>query len=101
MLIGKAKKKPNIEKVRYIKRELHKALCLQHDAMITVTELTCLEEGCDPIETVIGLLRTQFPSLQHKIHKDIQSLTSDDLLQVCSAWGFDTQNIHFEQFSKS
>lgn len=82
MRIGNAKKKPNLEKVRYIKKELRS---LQNDAVITITELTCLEGGCDPIETVIALLRSGLPPLQHKIHKDIQSLTSDDLLQVCSA----------------
>ena len=101
MRIGKAKKKPNLEKVRYIKKELRSALCLPNDAVITITELTCLEGGCDPIETVIALLRSELPPLQHKIHKDIQSLTSDDLLQVCSAWGLNTQNIHFKQLSKS
>ena len=99
MLIGKAKKKPNLEKVKYIKKELRNALYLQNDAIITITELTCFEEGCNPIETVIGLLRAKEPPLQHKIHKDILSLTSDDLLQVCSAWGFATQDIHFQQFS--
>ena len=101
MLIGRNPKKPNIEKVRYIKNELRHALQIPEDAIITVAELTCLEEGCAPVETVIGLLRPKMNQVQHRLHKDIQSLNPDDLVQVCSAWGFDIPKIHFKQFSTS
>ena len=58
MLIGKSSKRPSLEKVRRIKRALHENLPFQEDTIITVTQLACLEEGCAPVETVIGLLRS-------------------------------------------
>ncbi|MEN0061186.1 MAG: hypothetical protein AAGA48_03495 [Myxococcota bacterium] len=57
MLIGRPSKRPNLETIRRIKRTLREALELPEDATITVSELTCLEEGCAPVETVFGLLR--------------------------------------------
>ena len=101
MLIGRKPKKPNIEKVRYIKNELRNALQLPEEAIITVTELNCLEADCAPIETVIGLIPPKTNQIQHRLHKDIQSINPEDLEQVCSAWGFEYQNIHFKQFSTS
>ena len=89
MLIGKTTKKPNLEMIRRIKRILRETLDLSDDATITLTELACLEEDCPPVETVFGLLQPDAPQLQHKIHKPVDAVDSDDLIQVCSAWGFD------------
>ena len=89
MLIGNASKKPNLKTVRRIKLTLHEALGLPEDAMITVTQLACLEEGCAPLETVIGLLQPGAPQLQHKVHKPTDDLNTEDLVQVCEAWGYD------------
>ncbi len=88
MLIGNASKRPNIAVVRQIKRVLLEALDVPEDAMITVTQLACLEEDCAPLETVIGLLRPGAPPLQHKVHKETVAIHADDLRQVCQAWGF-------------
>ena len=57
MLIGKSSQRPNLETVRRIKRVLIAALELPEDAIITVSQLACMEEDCAPLETVIGLLR--------------------------------------------
>lgn len=88
MLIGTTTNKPNLHAVRRIKRSLHEALELPEDALITVTQLACLEQDCAPLETVIGLLRPGMPQLQHKIHKPTDSIDSNDLVQVGMAWGF-------------
>ena len=56
---------------------------------VTVTELACLEEGCAPVETTIGVLRPDAPQLQCKLHKPMDSVDAEDLVQVCAAWGFD------------
>lgn len=91
MLIGQSAKKPNLETIRRIKRALREALELSEDDTVTVAELACLEEGCAPIETVVGLLRPDSPQLQHKLHKATDAVDAEDLTEVCVAWGFDVQ----------
>ncbi len=58
---------------------------------VTVTELACLEEGCAPIETAIGLLRPDAPQLQYKLHKSMDAVDTKDLVEVCAAWGFNVE----------
>ena len=89
MLIGTSARRPNLERVRRIKKALREALSLSDDTTVTVTELACLEEGCAPVETVIGLLRPDAPQLQCKLHKPMDAVDATDLFQVCTAWGFD------------
>ncbi len=91
MLINTSPRRPNLERVRRIKEVLREALSLSHDTTVTVTELACLEEGCAPIETVVGLLRPDAPQLQYKLHKPTDAVDAADLAQVCKAWGFDVQ----------
>ena len=91
MLINTSPRRPNRERVRHIKETLHEALGLPDGTMVTVTELACLEEGCPPIETVFALLRPDAPTLQHKLHKSTDAVDAEDLVQVCTAWGFDVQ----------
>ena len=92
MLIGRPPRRPNLERVRRIKQALREALNLPDDVTVTVAELACLEEGCAPVETVIGLLRPNAPQLQHKLHKSVDAVDATDLAQVCRAWGFDAKN---------
>ena len=89
MLIGTSPRRPNLERARRIKKVLREALSLPDDVTVTVTELACLEEGCAPVETVIGLLRPDAPQLQCKLHKPMDTVDATDLFQVCTAWGFD------------
>ncbi len=89
MLIGRSSTKPNLDTVRRIKQVLRDALDLRDDATITVSELACLEEDCAPVETVFGLLRSDGPQLQHKLHKPTDDVSPQDLMEVCKAWGFE------------
>ncbi|MYA21419.1 MAG: nitrate reductase [Gemmatimonadetes bacterium] len=89
MLISTSPRHPNLERARRIKKALREALGLSDDMTVTVTELACLEEGCAPVETVIGLLRPDAPQLQCKLHKPVDAVDAKDLVQVCTAWGFD------------
>ena len=89
MLISTSPRQPNLEQVRRIKKTLREALRLSDDMTVTVTELACLEEGCAPVETVIGLLRPDAPPLQCKLHKPMDAVDAKDLVQVGTAWGFD------------
>ena len=91
MLIGQSPKKPNLDTVRRLKRVLREALELSDDTTVTVSELACLEEDCAPVETVFGLLHPDAPQLQHKVHKPTDGVDAQDLVEVCTAWGFDVQ----------
>lgn len=96
MLIGGEPRRPNLEQVRRIKAALRSVLSLCENATVTVTELACTEDGCAPVETVIGLLRPAATQLQHKLPKTTDAVDAMDLAQVCAAWGFDVQPDVFE-----
>ena len=91
MLISTSPRHPNLEQARRIKKALREALGLSDDMTVTVTELACLEEGCAPVETAIGVLRPDAPQLQCKLHKPMDAVDAGDLVQVCAAWGFDVE----------
>ena len=86
-MIGSASKRPSLAHVRRIKRVLMAALALPEDALVTVTQLACLEEDCAPLETVIGWLPSSGPQRQHKVHKPTEDVDASDLAEVCEAWG--------------
>ena len=86
MLLGSASQKPNIARVREIKRILHAVLGLPDEATVTLSQLACLEKDCAPLETVIGLLQPGLPQKQHKIHKATNDLVATDLVEICEAW---------------
>lgn len=101
MLIGKFPKKPNIDTVRAIKRALKAKLELDDGAIITVSQLACLEQDCAPLETVIGLLRPGMPQLQHKLHKSVNDVSAENLASICAAWGVEASSSTFNQFYKT
>ena len=100
MLINTSPRRPNRERVRHIKEALRAALSLPDDLTVTVAELACFEEGCAPIETVVGMLRPDAPRLQYKLHKPVDAVDAKDLVQVCKAWGFDVQTAAFAPFAQ-
>ena len=96
MLFGGPSNRPNLQRVRRIKAALYEALDLPEDALITVSQLACIEQGCAPLETVFGLLRKGQPQQQHKIHKKTDAIDATDLIDVCQAWGFSVPVSVFE-----
>ena len=98
MLIGQSGRKPNLDKIRPLNQVLRDALDLPEAATITLTELACMEEDCPPVETVFGLLRSDGPQLQHKVHKTTEEVDADDLLEICKAWGLGLRADAFESF---
>ena len=95
-MIGNSAKRPRLESVRRIKQTLRSAMELPEDALITVAQLACLEQGCAPLETVIGLLRSDEGQLQHKIHKPTDEIDAQDLVEVCAAWGLSVETSALE-----
>ena len=57
------------------------ALVIETDAIVTVSQLACLEDGCAPLETVIGLLQ-KIRHSSNTDHKPTDEITADDLLLV-------------------
>ena len=100
MLIGSSKPKTDLTKVRKIKKALGENLSIQNNATITVTELTCLEEGCPPVETVVALLKAGSDPLQHKIHKPAAEFKAADLTEIAIRWGYPAKPDLFKQFDK-
>ena len=98
MLIGNSSKRPDLRTIRRIKQTLCEVLQLPEEAILTVSELTCLEESCAPFETVVGLLRPDAPQLQYKIHKSVKDINAQDLAFVCSEWGFEIHISIIEPF---
>ena len=96
MLFTKKTPRPNVEKIRQIKQILREALDVSDTAIITVNEITCLEEGCPPIETVIAVLQSNSPTLQNKIYKPINDVQAEDLKEVCRKWGFKVPDTIFK-----
>ena len=91
MLIGKEPCRPNLERVRHVKEALHEALSLSHDTTVTATELACLEESCASVETAIDLFWPNAPKFRSKLHKPTDTVDAEDLVQVCTEWGFAVQ----------
>ncbi|MDC3081251.1 hypothetical protein OA385_02790 [Paracoccaceae bacterium] len=100
MFIGSSKPKTDLTKVRKIKEALGENLSIQDNATITVTELTCLEEGCPPVETVVALLKAGSDPKQHKIHKPATEFKAADLTEIAIRWGYPVKPDLFEQFDK-
>ena len=100
MFIGSSKPKTDLNKVRKIKEALGETLSIQNNATITVTELTCLEEGCPPVETVVALLKAGTDPLQHKIHKPAAEFKAADLTEIAIRWGYPVKPDFFKQFDK-
>ena len=98
MIFGNQLPKPDLKRIRLIKRALYNVLQLQKGTIVTLSELACLGADCAPIKTSFGLLRANEMPLQHVIHKCIEDITTEDLVQVSFAWGFKVQRSDFELF---
>ena len=96
MLFTKKPRRPNVDKIRQLKQILGEALDVGDTAIVTVNEITCLEEGCPPIETVVAVLQSNSLTLQNKIHKPINDVQADDLKEVCRKWGFKVPDTIFK-----
>jgi len=83
MLFDERNRRHDPDRVRRIKETVRERLALDDETTVTVSELACLEEGCPPRETVIGVLRKGHPSLQAKLHKSLADLGDDDIALLC------------------
>jgi len=69
-----------------LKRWVREALALGDDDTVMVTELTCREPGCPPLETVVAVLRGPGRTWQFKVHTPVAALTDADRARLLAAW---------------
>jgi hypothetical protein len=76
--------RPSPVRIAEIKTNVAAVFNLPDSASILVTELRCTEPGCPPLETVIAILQEGQATIQHKVHKAVQEITSADIRDLAS-----------------
>ena len=76
------KKTVNSEEIKTLKNWIYQALAIPSDIPISISQLSCKEPGCPPVETVISVLKT--PQEVYKIHKKIADIEYEDICQLKS-----------------
>lgn len=72
------------ERSNEIKAQVAATLGLDEEATVMVSELTCMEEGCPPVETVIAVFRPAMEKLQFRLHRPISEITARDIEEMCA-----------------
>lgn len=72
------------QKIAQIKGWVRTAFALDEDVAISLSELSCRDEGCPDVETVIGLLRQGHPIEVHRLHMPLTEVTEEHLLKLAS-----------------
>jgi hypothetical protein len=73
----------DLEAIARIKEWTRELLGLEEGAAVMVSELTCTEPGCPPLETVIAVFRLGGGSDKRKLHRAIHEVTRGEL---AAAW---------------
>jgi hypothetical protein len=76
-LFSQNKPKADPEQVKQIKNWVYCILEVDSSIPIYISQLTCKEPGCPPIETVIAVMST--PVQQYKIHKAVNEIDEIDI----------------------
>ena len=80
MLFERSKR--DVSLIRRIKNWAYELLPIAEDAVVSVMELECTEEGCPPVETIIAAIEKGKPTRQWKIHKPISEITRQNLSEI-------------------
>jgi hypothetical protein len=67
------------ERTRQIKTWVRELCKLDDDVVLSITELTCRDDDCPDIETVIGIMRPGQKIETIRIHRAIAEVTREDL----------------------
>ena len=70
------------ESAKRIKGWTREILALPESATVMVTELSCSEPGCPPVETVIAVLRGPGASEKYKVHRPAADVTRDEVARL-------------------
>jgi hypothetical protein len=72
------------QRTRQIKEWVRELLAIDETVTVVVSELTCREPGCPPVETVIALLRSGEPGVKYTIHRAAAEVTREDVAALRS-----------------
>ena len=79
-----AKKNPlKSARSQEIKARVAILLDLCDEATVMVTELTCHDEDCPEVETVIAVFRPDREKVQATLHCSIDEITEDEIERFC------------------
>lgn len=73
-------KKISPDQLRQLKAWVYQALSLDESVLVSISQLTCTEPGCPPLETVIAVM-TQPPQI-YKIHQPTVDINEEDVVQA-------------------
>ena len=76
------RRKREVGLIRHIKNWAYELLPIAENAVVSVMELECTEEGCPPVETIIAAMEKGKPTRQWKIHKPISEITRQNLSDI-------------------
>lgn len=68
------------EQLKQLKAWTAQILALDESVPVSISQLTCTEPGCPPLETVIAIM-TQ-PPQTYKIHQPAVDIGEDDLVKA-------------------
>jgi hypothetical protein len=72
---------------RQIKEWVRELFATGDDVTILVSELSCSEPGCPPIETVIALFQGRDSTTKFKIHRPSAEVTREDIARLAQGRG--------------
>lgn len=79
-LFARRTTKADIEQIRQIKNWLYETLSIDKEIHISLSQLSCTEPDCPPVETVIAVMLN--PAQQYKIHKPIAEIEYTDIYNL-------------------
>lgn len=72
-------RKPSHPELPALKAAVRRLLDLSEDVSVMISELSCTEPGCPPLETVIAVLPADGEARRWTVHLPIAQITEDDL----------------------
>ncbi len=79
-LFARGTTKADREQIRQIKNWLYETLSIDREVHISLSQLSCTEPNCPPVETVIAVMLN--PAQQYKIHKPITEIEYTDICNL-------------------
>jgi len=76
-LFSRQSTKADPSKIQAIKTWTYETLAISPDIPISISQLSCSEPGCPPVETVISIMK--IPTETYKIHKAVGEIEFDDI----------------------
>jgi hypothetical protein len=78
---------PGAPRIRDVKDWVREAAGASDETTVVVSELTCAEPGCPPVEVVMALLEPGQTPVQKRLHKPLVELSRDEVTQLWTTKG--------------